>query len=189
MACSGAGWLFSCGAVQRVRVLHGWQGAKELRPALPYPQVQWLRRTCLAARTLAVALTLTLVAVVFLGAFLALALVVACLAFNEVGGLERAWLLGLLLGDEASRCGASAFGNTGYGSRLRHRAGGRVLVRAGCRTAEGCEKRLTRQLICTLHFYTKPIGYEYSRRPPQGLSERQGRTRGYSYERDYLLLP
>ena len=82
-------------------MLHGWQGAKELRPALPYPQVQWLRRTCLAARTLAVALTLTLVAVVFLGAFLALALVVACLAFNEVGAALSA--RGFLASSSATR--------------------------------------------------------------------------------------
>ena len=35
LACSGAGWLFSCGAVQRVRVLRGWQGAKEGGSSLP----------------------------------------------------------------------------------------------------------------------------------------------------------
>ena len=101
--CSGAGWLFSCGAVQGVRVLRGWEGAKVRCQTLaatlpwagpPYPQVQWLRRTCLAARTLAVAtLALTLVAVVFLVVFLVLALVgvlvgvclACCLAFSEVG--------------------------------------------------------------------------------------------------------
>ena len=102
LACSGAGWLFSCGAVQGVRVLRGsgkGEGAVSQRTLAatlpwagpPYPQVQWLRRTFfLAARTLAVAtLALTLVAVVFMVATLALALVgflvVACLACSEVG--------------------------------------------------------------------------------------------------------
>ena len=33
----------------------------------------------------------------------------------------------------------------------------------------------------------KPVGMNITRRPPQGL-ERQGRTGGYSYQRDWVQL-
>ena len=36
----------------------------------------------------------------------------------------------------------------------------------------------------SIGYESKPVGMNITRRPPQGL-ERQGRTRGYSYQRDW----
>eukprot|EP00964_Phaeocystis_antarctica_P071112 scaffold43348_cov65-Phaeocystis_antarctica.AAC.8 len=62
----------------------------------------------------------------------------------------------------------------GYGSRVR-----------GCGVCGGARgvRMRGRMLQAKYRFIYKPVGMNITRRPPQEL-ERQGRTRGYSYQRD-----